>query len=127
MSSASGCSFLYFKNNVNTPFQGLGEPFERATEAYVGIFNYEVVAVDYNSIPEKCEGYPEGAAFEVLVAAKIVSVAAPIFAAIAVLITIFDTCIGHNIGCFVGAAFMYLIACGLQACTFVVYAEPTFW
>eukprot|EP00526_Cylindrotheca_closterium_P014924 CAMPEP_0113628484 /NCGR_PEP_ID=MMETSP0017_2-20120614/14760_1 /TAXON_ID=2856 /ORGANISM="Cylindrotheca closterium" /LENGTH=274 /DNA_ID=CAMNT_0000538793 /DNA_START=180 /DNA_END=1004 /DNA_ORIENTATION=- /assembly_acc=CAM_ASM_000147 len=126
MTSASGCSFLHFKNNVANPYKGLGEPFESVTEAYVGIFNYEVVEVSYNSVPEKCESYPSGASYEVLVAAKIVSVAAPVFAAIGVLITIFDTCIGHNIGCFIGSAFMFLIACGLQGCTFVVYAEPTF-
>ncbi|CAJ1946249.1 unnamed protein product [Cylindrotheca closterium] len=126
MTSATGCSFLQFKNNVRAPYSGLGEPFEGATEAYVGIFNYEVVAVDYDSVPEKCEGYPAGASFEVLIAARIVAVAAPIFAAIGVLITIVDTCFGHNISCFIASAFMYLIACGLQACTFVVYAEPTF-
>ena len=125
--AATGCSFLTFKNNISSPYGGLGEPFEGATEANVGIFNYEVVKVNYDSAGGSCEGYPPGANYEVLVAGKIVGVGAPLVAMIAVLITAYDTCVGHNIGCFIGAAFTYLIACGLQACTFVLFAEPTFW
>lgn len=85
------------------------------------------MAVNYAKVPEQCLSYPSGAKFEVVFAGKIVSIAAPVVGAIAVLITIYDTCLGYNIVFFVMSAFMYLLACGLQACTFVLFAEPTFW
>lgn len=126
LSSAFGCSFIHFENYNKAPHSGLSEPFEGATEAYVGIYNYELVTVNYEAVPESCESYPEGASFEVVSAGKILSIAAPIFAGLGVLLTLIDTCLGHNISYFLGSAFMYLIACGLQASTFVLFAEPSF-
>lgn len=126
LTTTTGCSFLHFENNSGVASQELSEPFELATEGYIGLFGYEVTKVDFSGVPEKCESYPSSVSFEVLTAGRIVSIAAPIFAVIGVIITLFDTCIGHYFGCFIMSAFMYLIACGLQACTFVLLAEPTF-
>lgn len=135
--SSSGCDFLQFKNTC-VPREGttctaddeLMPPFEGALEANVGINKYEIVAVDASgATTTSCDDYDSKFefSFEVLATAQIVSICAPVFAALGLFATIFDTFFGSYVGCYLGSAFLYLVACGTQAGTFALYAEPSFW
>jgi hypothetical protein len=127
--AAQGCRFLYFQNNSGAVSDELYTPFEGVTEGYVGIFNYEISEINFAGVGEECANYDSefDAKFEVLITSQILAVVSPCFAAIALLLTIFDTFLVHYLGCFVFAAFMFLVSSATQAGTFALYAEPTFW
>jgi hypothetical protein len=67
------------------------------------------------------QGYPS------LSTAQFCAVIAPIFAGLAVFASSVDVCVCNFNGSFMIAGLLFVIATGLQAATFTLFADPAFW
>eukprot|EP00980_Cylindrotheca_fusiformis_P007343 scaffold1525_cov142-Cylindrotheca_fusiformis.AAC.143 len=128
LSLSPGCQFLYFSNNGNQASNDLNSPFEGATEAYVGIFHFQIEEINFSQIPKNCKGYDSkfDTKFEALIASQVLAIVAPCFAAIALVFTLVETFCIHYMGIFLLTAFLFLVSAAIQAGTFAVFAEPSF-
>jgi hypothetical protein len=125
------CEFLHFKNEENIPWRNLEFPFDRAIEAHVGIFYYDIVESDVSDRETNgCVGYDNlfhESEYEVLVASQFCALFAPIIAGIGLFVTLFEMCVCSFYCSFMIASLLFLIAAGIQAGTFSLFAEPSFW
>lgn len=128
---SSNCQFLTVSTAADTAAEGLEAPFEDALEAHVGVFSYEIVrssAVGGRTGEcVKYDGKYSDADLEVLVAAQFCALFGPIVAGLALFVTLLETCFCDFSCSFLIASILYLGAAGIQAGTFSVFAEPTFW
>lgn len=130
--SSLNCKFLKFYNNSDEPSDRLEPPFEGAFEANVGIFTYEIVRSlnETTTVTDGCVPYDEGITdteYEVLLTARLCAIIAPVLGFFGLFMSCLDTfCYRLRCG-FLFASILYLAACGVQAGTFAVYAEPAFW
>ena len=127
------CEFLGFENEQGVPWRDLNPPFDTAVAANVGIFKYEILdSPDGAEVTDGCVSY-DGRFFdliddqEALVAAQCCAVAAPVLAGLGVIIVLLETCLCNFPGSFVFPATLFIAACGVQAGTFSVIAEPSLW
>jgi hypothetical protein len=107
-------------------------PFNGVLAANVGIYNYEILSVDTSLAMagvSECTNYNQkfDTDFEVLATAQITAICGPVFAGLALIAITFDACLYSNYGCFLFSVILFLAACGTQAGTFALYAEPSFW
>lgn len=128
--ASSNCNFLKFKNNSEEPWQGLESPFDGSLEAYVGIFSYEIInATNADSITDGCVAYDEKfgkSNFEAMIAAQFCAIFAPTFGILALLVSCVDTCMCRFCCSFLISSALFLAACGIQAGTFSLFAQPDF-
>lgn len=129
--ASANCNFLKFRTDADEPWEGLEPPFENALEAHVGIFGYEINRhLDESEVTDGCVGYENtfsSADFEVLISAQFCAVFAPIFAVLGLLVSCLDTFFCRFFMSFLIASAFFLAACGVQAGTFSLFAEPSFW
>jgi hypothetical protein len=130
--ASMNCDFLYFENDRGIPWEGLTAPFEGVTKAKVGIFSYQIIEAINNTDLETdgCVSYDSNFAnseYEVLVAAQFCGVFAPLLALLAIITNLFDTCICSFFLSFLITSALFLAACGVQAGTFSLFAEPDIW
>lgn len=129
--ASSNCNFLKFNNNSEVAWEGLEPPFDGAFQAYVGIFSYEIAnATDATQITDGCVAYDGKfgkSNFEAIIAAQFCAIFAPIMGVIAVVISGVDTFLCRFCCSFLISSALFLAACGIQAGTFSLFAEPDFW
>jgi hypothetical protein len=107
-------------------------PFNIAISGTVGIFGYEITEY-YNRVGQSdgCLAYDENfgqqRAYPSLATAQFCALIAPIFAGIGIFFTAVDLCVCNFGGSFLTPSLLYAIACGLQAATFTLLADPAFW
>jgi hypothetical protein len=56
-----------------------------------------------------------------------ITLSALVFAGIAAFADLFDLCVCNFAGSFLISGLLFVIACGLQAATFTLLADPAFW
>ena len=122
---------LKFDTREDEPWEGLEPPFERVYEARVGVFSYEIIrAEDPELETNGCVSYGDnfgGSEYEVLIAAQICALLAPMAAFLGLLVTIMDTCVCRFFMSFLVSSVLFLAASGIQIGVFSLYAEPDFW
>lgn len=130
--SATDCDFLEFSNSAGDPWPTLTDPFDNGViSAKVGMFSYQILdAVPPKETQEECIPYEEqftelDNAF--LAAASICAFCAPIFAGVGFLFILMEMCICNFCGSFLISSSLLIFASGLQAATFVVFAEEDYW
>jgi len=129
--ASTNCRFLEFDNREADSDFELSPPFDLAQRGDIGIFSYRIREATLLSLEtENCQAYNDRwgkAPYEVMTAAQFCGLFAPIFAGVALFITLFETCILSFCCSFLLSCGCFLIAAGLQAGTFSLYAEKDFW
>ena len=129
--ASSNCNFLRFENDSGVAWDGLDPPFSGSLEGHVGIFGYEIIDhSDETKKTQSCVKYDEkfgNAPNEALMTAQFCALFAPIFGILGLIVSCVDSCFCRFCGSFLISSGLFLIACGLQAGTFALYAEPDFW
>jgi hypothetical protein len=119
---ALSCEFFKFDASNEAEFL---EPFENMNQAYVGIFSYTLESggkcVDYN------ENFLDSQFGEMFQAAQVSAVAAPAMALLALLVTLADMLFCSSMCSFLLSCLLFLGACAIQGCTFLVYGQNEFW
>jgi len=107
-------------------------PFNNALSGTVGIFSYFISTV-YTGGPfgsDTCVGYDETfiqqRGYPSLATAQFCALLAPVFAAMGIFACGVDCCVCNFGGSFLSACVLFMIACGLQAGTFTLLADPAF-
>ena len=125
------CNFLKFENDSGEASEGLDPPFDGSIEAHVGIFGYEIIDhADETAKTNGCVAYDGkygDAPYEALIAAQFCALFAPVIGAVGLLLSCIDTFCCRFFGSFLISSALFVIACGIQAGTFSLYAEPDFW
>jgi hypothetical protein len=108
----------------------LEPPFTGATEGWIGIFKYEITeTADGEGLSEGCTLYDsqwKNAPFEALTAGQICAVMAPSFAILSILVSLVEVVCCFFRGSFLVISVLFLVAAGIQAGTFSLFAEPSF-
>lgn len=124
------CNFLKFENDSGESWEGLEPPFDGSIEAHVGIFGYEIIDhMNETMVTTGCQAYDEkfsSGNFEAVITAQFCAVFAPVIGVIGLIVSCMDTCLCRFFGSFLVSSALFLLACGIQAGTFSLYAEPDF-
>ena len=129
--AAANCHFLQFTNYSNHPWEGLEPPFDQAFYAYVGIFSFQLMnATDPSTITDGCVAY-DGifgkSNYEAIITAQVCAIMAPILGVLALAVSCVDTFCCRFLCSFLISSALFVAACGVQAGTFSIFAEPAFW
>lgn len=128
---SSNCHFLKYSNDADVPHNGLEPPFVGSFEANVGIFSYEIVRhVNDTSITDGCTKYDSklgSSEYEAVITAQFCAIFAPVIGFMGLFVSALDTCFCRFCCSFLISSAIYLVACGVQAGVFSLYAEPDFW
>jgi hypothetical protein len=116
----------------NPPEMAEDPPFDVALSGNVGIFGYEITRYfDRGGGGDGCLAYDENfgqqKAYPSVATAQFCALLAPIFAGIGIFACAVDCCVCNFGGSFLCASLFFAIACGLQAGTFTLLADPAFW
>lgn len=128
--AAANCHFLKFENYSNEPWVGLQPPFDVAFHAYAGIFSFQIMnATDDTTITDGCVSY-DGifgqSNYEAIITAQVCAIMAPILGVLALVVSCVDTFCCQFICSFLISSALFVAACGVQAGTFSLFAEPAF-
>lgn len=128
--AAANCHFLMFENYSNEPWVGLEPPFDVAFHAYAGIFSFQIMnATDDSTITDGCVAYDGifgSSNYEAIITAQVCAIMAPILGVLALFISCVDTFCCRFICSFLISSALFVAACGVQAGTFSLFAEPAF-
>jgi hypothetical protein len=119
---ALSCEFFKFDASDEAEFI---MPFENITQAYVGILRYTLEkggeCVDYK------DNFMETSFGEMFQAAQFCAVAAPSMAFVAWMVNFADMLFCSFMCSFLLSCLLFLGACIIQGCTFLVYGQTEFW
>lgn len=131
--AARNCEFVAFVDTDGNPPDRADEPpFDTALAGSIGIFGYIITDV-FNSASSGTNGcvayqdlFGQQTAYPSIATAQFCSIIAPIFAGLGAFAAMFDLCIYNFSGSFMISSFLFLLACGIQAGTFTLLADPAF-
>jgi hypothetical protein len=140
--AALDCKFYSFENvdPTGTAWDGLKPPFQSTLGADIGLFSYRITdSSDPVDIMDECVEFNErfrdfqlddssnrgGSA--AWVAAQFCALFAMILGGLAWFVNLFETCFCSFYCSFLIGSILLLLAGGLQACTFLIFADNDFW
>eukprot|EP00934_Nitzschia_sp_Nitz4_P001205 Nitzschia sp. Nitz4//scaffold7_size249615//219639//220629//NITZ4_001209-RA/size249615-augustus-gene-0.267-mRNA-1//-1//CDS//3329558538//1205//frame0 len=130
ITASVNCHFLKFENDAEEPWGGLEAPFDGVYSAYVGVFGYEILrAEDDSMLTDGCVSYDGQFGklnYFAIMAAQFCAILGPALAVMGIIVNVMDTCLCRFLCSFLIGSALFLAACGVQAGTFSIYAEPDF-
>jgi hypothetical protein len=120
---ALSCEFFKFRASDEAEFK---EPFENITQAYVGILRYTLEGQGGECIDYK-DDFLNSKYGEMFQAAQFCAVAAPSFAFVAWMVNLAEMLFCSYMCSFILSCLLFLVACVVQGCTFLVFGQNEFW
>ena len=84
-----------------------------ATEAYVGVYEYEILKIDFAPSSDiGCQSYGKRfeSEYEVIISAQILALCAPLSGVLGLITLLFDACVGKFYACFLVSTLFFLVS-----------------